>query len=373
MKKGMLRKLSLGVALAGAMALTLTSPASADLAGTISFTEPSETLIMPFDVTTGKQSFAIVSRIGGGDPVIATHWSYWSKDCRHLADVFICLTNQDTVVVDPTALQGEIQSPNPPQNNKVGPIINLTGEKGFVTVTSFTADTGASGLECSVIDPTAVLADQIVGSWTIANSGTSSAFGHDAIGMSTANFPDAATFLGDSSTRLPFYVQTFNPDSLEDSEVILLTVEFSEFSGNGRFQGSEIGPISFAGSPKVCCDATFIDNLEVPTSLPDICFDCVGFAPIADAVAEGEGDDCDLDEAPPGCREVSLIPPTTAVNSSGLLELTNCTVDDPEATPGTSIGESSQTQFLFAFHGQAVGPFGTVANGKYTGGLELNG
>ena len=93
--------------------------------------------------------------------------------------------------------------------------------------------------------------------------------------------------------------------------------------------------------------------------MPDVCFDCVGFAPIADSVAE-EG-------------EVSLIPPTTAVNSSGLLELTNCTVDDPEATPGTSIGESSQTQFIFAFHGQAVGPFGTVANGKYTGGLETNG
>jgi hypothetical protein len=358
MMKGILRNVSLG-ALAGAMVVTMSSAASADLAGTISFTEPAETLVMPFDSTTGKSSFQIVSRIGGGDPVIATHWSYWSKDCRHLADVFICLTNQDTVVVDPTALQGEIQSPNPPQNNKVGPIINLTGEKGVVTVTSFTADVGSSGLECSVVDPTAVLPDQIVGSWTIANQGTSSAFGHDAIGMSTANFPDAATFLGDSSTRLPLFVQTFNPDTLEDSEVILLTVEFSEFSGNGRFQGSEIGPITFSGSPKVCCDATFIDNLEVPTSLPDVCFDCVGFAPIADSVAE-EG-------------EVSLIPPTTAVNSSGLLELTNCTVDDPEATPGTSIGESSQTQFIFAFHGQAVGPFGTVANGKYTGGLETNG
>lgn len=358
MMKGILRNLSMGAALAGAMVVTMTSPASADLAGTITFTEPAETLVMPFDTTTGKESYQIVSRIGGGDSVVATHWSYWAKDCRHLADVLICMTRRDTVVVDPRSLQGEFQTAT--ANEKTGPVINLSGEKGMVVVTAFTASLASSEQrECVIDDPTAVLADQIVGSWTIANSATSSAFGHDAIGMSTANFPDAATFLGDSSTRLPLFVQTFNPDSLEDSEVIIITTEFSEFSGSGRFQGAEIGPISFGGSPKVCCDATFIDNLEVPTSLPDVCFDCVGFAPIAESVAE-EG-------------EVSLIPPTTAIQSSGLLELTNCTVDDPEDSPTTSIGESSQTQFLFVFHGQAVGPFGTVASGKYTGGLELNG
>lgn len=358
MKKGIFLKLSLGVAVAGAMALTLSSRASADLGGTITFTEPAETLVMPFDLANGRTSFQIVSRIGGGDPVIATHWSYWSKDCRHLADVLICLTHDDTIVVDPTHLQGSFQSGT--ANQGVGPIIDLTGEQGMLTVTSFTASLDSqSRNECVIPDPTAVIADQIVGSWTIANPATASAFGHDAIGMSTQNFPDAATFFGDSSTRLPFFLQTFNPDSLTDSEVILITTEFGDFSGNGRFQGTEIGPISFSGSPKLCCDATFIDNLEIPVSLPDVCFDCVGFAAIADSLAiEGE---------------TALIPPTTAINSSGLLQLTNCTVDDPDAVPGTSIGESSQTQFIFAFHGQAVGPFGTIANGKYTGGLETNG
>jgi hypothetical protein len=358
MKKGTFLKLSLGVAAAAAMTLSMTSRASADLLSSITFTEPAETLVMPFDLSTGKASFQIVSRIGGGDPVIATHWSYWSKDCRHLADVLICLTRDDTVVVDPSSLQGEIQ--NNLQNIKTGPVINLTGELGLVTVTAFTASTATSeGRECVIDDVTAVVPDQLVGSWTIANTATKAAFGHDAIGMTSANFPDAATFFGDSSTRLPFFLQTFNPTTLTDSEVIFLTVEFGDFSGNGRFQGSEIGPITFSGSPKVCCDATFIDNLEVQVSLPDVCFDCVGFAPISDNVA------------PTG--ETSLIPPTTAVNSSGLLQLTNCTVADPEgSTDRTSIGESSQTQFIFAFHGQAVGPFGTIANGKYTGGLETN-
>jgi len=362
MKKGTFLKLSIGVALAGAMTLSLSSRASADLAGTITFTEPAQTLVMPFDVTTGKASFQIVSRIGGGDPVIATHWSYWSKDCRHLADVFICLTRDHTVVVDPTKLQGEIQSPNPPMNNKTGPVIDLTGEEGMLTVTAFTADTGVSGLECRISDPTATLSDQIVGSWTIADTATNASAGFDGIGMDTGNFPDAATFFGSAGTVLPFFIQTFNPDSLTASEVVFLTVEFSATSGNGRFQGSEIGPITFSGSPKVCCNATFIDNLEVQVSLPDVCFDCVGFAPISDNLAKS--------------GETSLIPPTTAVNSSGLLQLTNCEVADPannDTSPKTSIGDSSETQFIFAFHAQAVGPFGTIANGKYTGGLTVNG
>jgi hypothetical protein len=357
MKKGISLKLGVGVALAGAMALTFASRASADLASTITFTEPAETLVMPFDVSTGKASFQIVSRIGGGDPVIATHWSYWSKDCRHLADVLICLTRDDTVVVDPTALQGEIQTAT--ANTKTGPIINLTGELGMVTVTAFTAsvDSGERR-ECVIDDTTLVLPDQLVGSWTIANTATHAAFGHDAIGMSTQAFPDALTFFGDSSTFLPFFIQTFNPESLTDSEVIFITTEISPTSGNGRFQGNEIGPLSFPGSPKVCCDAAFIDNLEVVVSLPDVCFDCVGFAAISDSLA-AEG-------------TTALIPPTTAVNSSGLLQLTNCIVNDPIDDPGTSIGDSSEPRFIFAFHGQAVGPFGTISNGKYTGGLETN-
>lgn len=355
MKKGMFLKLSLGVALAGTMALT-SSRANADLTSTITYSEPSQTLVMPFDATTGKTSFEIVSRIGSGDGVIATHWSYWSKDCRHLADVLICLTRDDTIVVDPTSLQGEFQGPT--ANTKTGPVINLSGEEGLVTVTSFTASADSQARrECAIPDPTATVADQIVGSWTIANNTTHASFGHEAIGMTTAAFPDASTFLGNAGTLKPFFIQTFNPTTLTDSEVIFLTVEFSAATGNGRFQGSEIAPITF-DSPKVCCNATFIDNLEVAVSLPDVCYDCAGFAPISANVATA--------------GETPLIPPTTAVNSSGLLEISNCSVID-QANPGrTIIGDSSETQFIFAFHGQAVGPFGTSASIKYTGGLEAN-
>lgn len=371
MKKGILPKLSMGLALAGACVLSQASRvlAAGELGDTVTFMEPARTLVMPFDESTNKRSFQIVTRSGGddgGSGVIATHWSYWSKDCRHLADVFICLTRKDTVVVDPSALQSEIQSPNPPQNNKVGPIINLTGEKGMVTVTAFEASTGDSGLGCGVVAVDSTIADAIVGAWTIANSTTNTAFGNDAIGLDAAGgnggeLPSAATFLGDDTTRVPFYLETFNPGDLTDSEVILLTVESSETSGNGRFQGNEVGPISQNGSPKVCCDISYIDNLEIVTSLPDFCFDCVGFAPIADNVAE-EG-------------EVSLIPPITTVTTSGTLEVSNCSsLSPPEVGVSglSSIGtDSDGLQFLFGFHGMAVGPFGAVVKAKYTGGLTL--
>ena len=77
MRKGILKQLCTGVAMAAAVA-SLSSVAQADLDGTDTYTEPAGTLVMPFDVTTNKRSFQLVSRIGNSlgtfDP-IATHWS----------------------------------------------------------------------------------------------------------------------------------------------------------------------------------------------------------------------------------------------------------------------------------------------------------
>jgi hypothetical protein len=347
-----------------AMAVVLLrgSDARADLFGTVTYTEPAETLVMPFDNTTDKVSFQIVSRIGGADAVVATHWSYWADDCSHLADVFICLTQRDTVVVDPRHLRSELQRDD--ANLAQGPVIDLSGHKGMVVVTAFSASADSlTRDECAPAEPLATLADQIVGAWTIANSTTNASFGNDAIGLSTSNFvgDEASSFLGDSSFCIPFFIPTYNPAALTDSSVILMTVQFDtgEFgAGHGPFKILEIGPIATPGSPKVCCDATFVDNLEVPTSLPDVCFECVGFAPIADGLGE------------PG--QVPIIPPTTAVNTSGLVQLCRCTTNDPDGGGRVAIGENSVAQFILGFHGLAVGPFGAAITAKYSGGLTIN-
>jgi hypothetical protein len=348
----------------GAMALAYTPQASADLGGTVTFTEPAQALIMPYDDTEGHKSFQIVTRIGPADTDgdgdvdnVATHWSYWSKDCEHLADIFVCLTPEDTTVVDPTALQNEIQNGN--ENNKIGGIIDLTGTKGLVTVTAFEQGSGAG---CQILDGEAVLENQIVGAWTIGNITSSSAFSHDAIGFFAPfdNFPDPA-ILGDGDTSFPgLRIQSFNPTTLEDSEVILLAVEASERSGNGIFIGSEIGPVSrsfnLAGgdTARVCCDVAYVDNVEARISLPDFCFNCVGFAPIVEALTE-EG-------------ETAIVPPITTLDAPGFLHLTNCEAQqlDPSEGGPSLLGSEESNQFLFGFHGMAVGPFGAVTSGKYT-------
>ncbi len=148
MKKGL--KFSLGAVLAAAAFATCPTVQAAELGDTVTMFEPAVALVMPFDVTENHASFQLVSRIGGEDSdPIATHWSFWSESCDHLADVFICLTPRDTVVVDPTALQGQIQSGQ--TNTNTGPVINLSGTKGFITVTAFDADLNSQ--TCEPEDP----------------------------------------------------------------------------------------------------------------------------------------------------------------------------------------------------------------------------
>jgi hypothetical protein len=308
------------------------SAVRAELGGTVSSTEPVGTLIMPFDSTSGKASFQRVSRLGGADTggAIATHWVYWAADCKHLADVFICLTPRDTVVVDPTALHAEVQKGD--QNQQVGALIDLSGKRGLVVVTAYETDTGSNGKGCNVHDNATPLDDVITGSWTIANTKTNTGYGADAIGITTAGVLPNPAILANVGLRVP----TYDPETLTDSSVIVLPVKYP--GGSGVF-ANEVGPLK-----GVTVDNTFIDNVEASTSLPTRTFSCVGFNPIADAVAVEDGDD-------------PIIPSTFTLDSSGILEMTNFR---------TSSGPLTGKKFVFAFHAEAVGPFGTVAAGKYT-------
>lgn len=302
-------------------------PVNAELNETITRTEPAGTLVMPFDSTSGKVSFQNVSRVGATDisGAIATHWVYWAANCDHLADVFICLTPRDTVVVDPTALHAEVQKGA--ENVSVGPVIDLGGKRGLVVVTAYAADS-----KCRVPDQPTPLDRAIVGSWTIANTNTNTGYGSDAIGFPvTGVFPNPAV-LADVGVRIP----TYAPESLTDSVVIVLPVKYP--GGSGPFS-NEVGPLK-----GVITDNTFIDNLESAVSLPNLELKCVGFNPISAATAVEKGD-------PP------IIPDTFALDRSGFLELTNLR---------TSSGPLSGKKFVFAFHAQGIGPFGTVAAGKYT-------
>jgi hypothetical protein len=325
--------------------------------------EAANTLIMPYDVTGNHESFQIVSKIGDfncDDPLacdnpIATHWAFWSKDCDHLGDVFICLTQNDTVVVDPRHLQAQTQRPDKSGALLLGDEINIDkvggdSAKGLVTVTAYQANIGQSGLACEPAAGPVFDDEQLVGGWTIANTTTGAAFGNDAIGLTTdGSIPIVPAAIDSTNVR----IQTFNPNGLGDSEVILLGVEQQE--GVGNF-GDEIGPMG-KGDPTVRCNATVYDSLENARSLPNVEFLCAGFAPIADKIGTP-----------------SILGPGIPLNSSGFVLLDNCSsADDLDIGCTGSDGRCNfspngdrQDQFLFAFHGQAIGTFGVMISGKYT-------
>jgi len=292
-----------------------------------SYTQPANALIMPFDVTEDQVSFMLASNLAGLSPVgdsfiagVTTHWSFWSETCDHLADVFICLTLNDTVIVDPRELSAIDAG-----NNPVGPQIDLSGERGFVVVTAYATDeicSDASVRGFQLVD------DAIVGTYTFADTVSQAAFGNDAIGLGT-------DFTG-SFTELPeieaadFSIQTFNPETLDDSSVVLLSLR--EQSGSGSTAPFEIGP----NSANIRADLVFYDNLEIPTSLPEADISCAVFTSLI-----------------PG--EDSLIPDTVSLLSSGFLRL-------DRFTPGIG-GDTGR--FIYGIHGQAVGNFGGSSNIKY--------
>lgn len=332
--------------------------AAQDLGGATTADEPAKVLIMPFDVTQGKASFELVHRIGGESPVpIATHWSFWSESCDHLADAFICLTPRDSVVVDPARLQSQKQSGA--TNTNSGQVVDLSGEKGFVTVTAYFADPLATA--CEVAEPDDVLADPVlVGSWVVANTATNAAYGNDALGLvDSGTLPDANTFFPELGSG-GLFIFTYSPTNLKDSEVFLIGVATQE--GVGPFSTSEIGPIpaNLPNGAAACCNAQFINNVEAAVSLPDVCLTCSLTAKVAENAALSNVD------------LPAIVPSSIPADTSGIVRLMNCVVGNSLGV-ANPIGQGAEDSngdlhdaFIFAFHGMAVGPFGTSARGKYT-------
>lgn len=251
--------------LAGLLALASAQPSAALIDDPFTAkTQPANTLVMPFDATEGRTTFLLASNLAGKSGTVAavtTHWSFWSESCTHLLDVPICLTLNDTIVVDPTNV-----SPTNAANQAVGPNADLTGNRGYVTVTAYATDANcadASVLGYQLVD------DALVGTMTLADTTTGKAFGIDAVGLgvdgsgSFVELPDLV--LSPSGNDGFLSVQTFNPESIENSVVILVSLK----EKSGTLPG-EIGPV---GVP-VTANVSFFDNIETRTSLPDTSIPC---------------------------------------------------------------------------------------------------
>jgi hypothetical protein len=320
-----------------------------------SYTQPANALVMPFDAEEGRVSFLLASNIAGVSPTdnpdrfvpaVTTHWAYWSDDCRHLADVYVCLTLNDTIVVDPTDVRSIDGG-----NNPFGPEIDLSGEKGFVVVTAYSTGEVCADASFEGFLP---IDNAIVGSYTLADFESGAALGADAIGLGL-NTTDGGLinlncpadpferFLArfsdpdfDCSTQLPKIVppsidiQTFSPETLDLSAVVLLSLK--EHGGNGPSSFVEVGP----NTATIAASAVFYDNTEAATSLPDVTVRCAEF----NSLIPGTG---------------NFIPPTVSGLTSGLFRMS-----------GFSPGIGGTTgRFVYAVYGQSVGQFGAGTNGKY--------
>jgi len=314
----------LGVA-AVALAVVMAGPTRSDALVDdpyTSFTQPANALVMPFDAGTDWVSFFIVSNIAGtsgttgGDILgVTTHWAYWSENCDHLVDVWVCLTLNDTIVVDPTDVSAIDVG-----NVQIGPRTDLSGERGFVVVTAYETDEICSDGSIRGFIP---VDNAIVGSATRANTSIGYSFGNDAIGLGLD--PSG------SYTELPKFAEpdvdvlTLNPTTLDASSVALVSLR--EQSGSGDTQNHEVGP----NTTNITANLVLYDNLEIPTSLPDFTLRCADFT----SMVPGEG----------------LIPNSIAVNSSGFLRL-----------KGLNLFED---RFVYIVHGQAVESYGASNYGKY--------
>lgn len=288
-----------------------------------SFTQPANALVMPFDATEDSVSFMIVSNIagtsntGGGDILgVSTHWAYWSEDCGHLVDVWVCLTLNDTIVVDPTNVTAIDVG-----NTAIGPVTNLSGERGFVVVTAYETDEICSDGSIRGYTP---VDNAIVGAATRANTAIGYSFGNDAIGLgldSTGSYTELPANVGSTVDVL-----TLNPSTVDASSVAILSL--AEQAGNGEQRNIEVGPNTGVRTANL----VLYDNLEIPTSLPDANVRCATFT----SMVPGEG----------------LIPGAISVDSSGFLRMNNLNERDGE--------------FAYVVHGQAVGSYGGSNYGKYS-------
>jgi hypothetical protein len=307
-----------------AMLLALVAPARTQ---TVADLQPARVLVMPFDVTDGHASFMMVSRVGDGTVAraVTTHWVFYSADCGHLADLAIGLTANDTIVVDATRIQSQTQQPGVPVNDAHGPIVDLSGHRGVAIVT--------------VQAPPGVSPVQLIGSWTIADRTVGTAFGANAVGFPTFTLPDPAALVTDG-----LVIPTFDPSTLDTSQVIIVGLEQ---------QGDSIVPIGRAndalGGAHVCCNAAITDTLETVASVPDVCFACALFAPVAETRVPSAD--------PP------VVPAATPPASAGMIVLRACRTEGDAGIPAP-LGQGGFPQYVVAFHGQAVGPFGVVTSGK---------
>jgi len=154
---------------------------------------PDANVVMPFDATGSRVSYFTLSYVGNND--ISAQWFFYDESGKLLTQVSrAILSAGGTDVVDIGRVSNRVYLNN--QLVEAGPIQSFVGKRGFVVVTGND-------------EP------WLAGAWTIANTSTNAAFGGSAAGFGVIGGLAAAPSLVGT---------TFNPASLQDSELILIAL-----------------------------------------------------------------------------------------------------------------------------------------------------
>ena len=276
---------------------------------------PSGVLLMPFDATEDHVAFMQVAAPGDADTSrvpVATHWTFWGDHGALLADVFVCLGDRGSVILDPASV-----SSSGPHGNRFGPVFDLTGERGMAIVTAYEAAPNAIG--CAPTSPPRLLDGRLVGEWRIFNVAIGYTWRNQAVRLAHGALPPASSSLD----RLIF--QTPDPTRVDDGRLVLLGVE--EGAGPGELGRLELGPTRAS----VCCEATYLENIGRELEIPGFCIRTAQFMSFF---------------GPAG-----LFHPRTIVSSSGAIKLLDCRSEGE----GSGLGEG---RFLHGFIHTSVGGFG---------------
>src|SRR5262245_49095865 len=143
----------------------------------------------PWDETEGHLTYLTVHAPGAFSPStqlpqILVHWTFWSDTCAHLADIEICLTKDDSAVLDLRDLASIGID-----NDVLESCFDLTGHRGMGTAHAFEAtercrDPADAGYR--------LVPQSINGTWSIADTRTNAAFGDRAQGLEVDTAGDIA-------------------------------------------------------------------------------------------------------------------------------------------------------------------------------------
>ena len=172
----------------------------------------------PFDQSPGRVTYLTISSPGAFSPSsrlpqVLVHLTFWSDACQHLADLEICLTKDDSAVLDLSDLMSIALD-----NERLDSSFDLSGYRGMWTAHAFESDErcrdpGDLGYR--------LVPRSIAGTWSIADLASNGAFGDRATGLEVDEAGDIAV----PDERFEAVdVSFFAPDTLAASTLAVWTV-----------------------------------------------------------------------------------------------------------------------------------------------------